>query len=570
MKAAIYSRVSTEGQDYSKQTNELKDYAKRNGIEVAYIFEEKESGFNNDRPEFEKLRKLTKQDIDIILVWEISRLSRRSVYLQQQVEDFTNKGICIYALSNSLRTINTDGTINEMARVVLAVTATIAEQEAATLKARTLSGKRHKVLKEGHSYTQIAPYGYDYDKETKLLSINEKEATVVRRIFQLSIDGFSLIRIATALNVEGIKNKNGNKWYFATIRDMLINPVYMGKARYALKKAPAKEGKKYRKPLEFVEVDSPAIVSEETYQLSLERMQGRKSISKSSYSVEYPLLRGLIVCPVCGRRYVYKRASKLYTCNNRDNDCKAKGASAHKLESIVWDIIKVYFKENMTNNKVEEQIEPLQAEIDSYKQKILLLDGQLSELTEEASRIYDAAIEAQKRFPNMPKLYEDKMKELDSIDKEASRYKKEKELTDKKIRSISKKINHIKEARDINLDDITDELEKYNIFHQFIDNLVICGTKHTSFIVLTLTTGQILYIGHYSKRCSNYYILFYPSSDIYFDIQTNKGYINHLKEKATINSDGSIYLGDLTGEVKEYSIIDFVNYLDIEENRRYY
>ena len=159
----------------------------------------------------------------------------------------------------------------------------------------------------------------------------------------------------------------------------------------------------------------------------------------------------------------------------------------------------------MTNNKVEEQIEPLQAEIDSYKQKILLLDGQLSELTEEASRIYDAAIEAQKRFPNMPKLYEDKMKELDSIDKEASRYKKEKELTDKKIRSISKKINHIKEARDINLDDITDELEKYNIFHQFIDNLVICGTKHTSFIVLTLTTGQILYIGHYSKRCSNYY-----------------------------------------------------------------
>ena len=62
----------------------------------------------------------------------------------------------------------------KMARVVLAVTATIAEQEAATLKARTLSGKRHKVLKEGYSYTQIAPYGYDYDKETKLLSVNEK------------------------------------------------------------------------------------------------------------------------------------------------------------------------------------------------------------------------------------------------------------------------------------------------------------------------------------------------------------------------------------------------------------
>lgn len=298
-------------------------------------------------------------------------------------------------------------------------------------------------------------------------------------------------------------------------------------------------------------------------------MQGRKCISQSSYSVEYPLLRGLIVCPVCGRRYVYKRNSKLYTCTNRDNDCKAKGASAHKLESIVWDIIKVYFKENMTTSKVEEQIEPLQAEIESYKQKILLLDGQLSELTEEASRMYNAAIEAQKRFPNMPKLYEDKMKELDSIDKEASRYKKEKELTDKKIRSISKKINHIKEARDINLDDITDELEKYNIFHQFIDNLVICGTKHTSFIVLTLTTGQVLYVGHYSKRCSNYYILFYPSSDIRFDIQECKGYITHYENDTTINSNGSIYLGDFTKECKEFSVEEFIKIFDTEENRRY-
>lgn len=91
MKAAIYSRVSTEDQDFSKQTNELKDYAKKENIEVVYIFEEKESGFNNDRPEFEKVRQLTKDDVDIILVWELSRLSRRSIYIQTQVEEFADK-----------------------------------------------------------------------------------------------------------------------------------------------------------------------------------------------------------------------------------------------------------------------------------------------------------------------------------------------------------------------------------------------------------------------------------------------------------------------------------------------
>ena len=52
MRGAIYSRVSTEIQDYGKQTDELKDYAARNDIEVKYIFEEKVSGFKDDRTEF--------------------------------------------------------------------------------------------------------------------------------------------------------------------------------------------------------------------------------------------------------------------------------------------------------------------------------------------------------------------------------------------------------------------------------------------------------------------------------------------------------------------------------------
>ncbi len=54
MKGAIYSRVSTENQEYKRQTEELSEYAKRNGIEITHIFEEKESGFNKDRPQFKK------------------------------------------------------------------------------------------------------------------------------------------------------------------------------------------------------------------------------------------------------------------------------------------------------------------------------------------------------------------------------------------------------------------------------------------------------------------------------------------------------------------------------------
>ena len=67
--------------------------------------------------------------------------------------------------------------------------------------------KRNKILREGKSYTYYAPYGYDYSKETKMLSINEKQAQVVKRIFQLSIDGYSTERIAILLNAEKIPTK---------------------------------------------------------------------------------------------------------------------------------------------------------------------------------------------------------------------------------------------------------------------------------------------------------------------------------------------------------------------------
>lgn len=172
----------------------------------------------------------------------------------------------------------------------------------------------------------------------------------------------------------------------------------------------------------------------------------------------------------------------------------------------------------------------------------------------------------------MPDLYANKMKEVEEINKEASKYQKEKERLEKLIHSNESRIKNINRASKESalVESITDETEKYDLVHKAIDKIMIFGEGKISIIIVTFSTGQTIYLGYSSKSNSKYYTIFYPSSDIYFDIQTSKGYINHLKEKATINSDGSIYLGDLTGEVKEYSIIDFVNYLDIEENRRYY
>lgn len=569
MKGAIYSRVSTEGQDYSKQTNELKEYANRNGIDVVYVFEEKESGFNNDRPEFEKVRKLTKLDIDIILVWEISRISRRAIYLQQQVQEFIDKGICIYAKKEGFSTLNGDGTINESSRMLIGFASIIAEQEAATLKERTISSKRNKILREGKSYTGVAPYGYDYSKETKQLSINKEEAEVVKRIFQLSIDGYSAYRIPVILNAEGILSKKGNSWTVASIRTLLSNPVYMGKANYTLKSEKPKDGKKYRKAIEVASVNMPAIIDAELFNLSLEKITGRTNRSKSTGTKYNPLLRGLIICPNCGRRYTYKNRSQTYACNNLiDNKlCKAKTITT-KLDSIIWNVVKVFFYKELAAGKAQEQIEPLQVEIESYKQQLLLLDGKQSELTSKANIIVNAAIEIKIQFPNMPDLYTNKLKEADVINKEAGRYLKERERLEKLIHSNESRIKNINKASKESslVDSITDDTEKYDLVHRAVESIMIFGEDKTSIIVVTFTTGQTIYIGYFSKRNSKYYTIFYPSVDIYFDIHKEKGYINHLKEEVA----GIMPISQLNKQTVEYSITDFVNYLNIEDNRRYY
>jgi DNA invertase Pin-like site-specific DNA recombinase len=104
MRGYIYARVSTQNQDYMRQLSELKLYAEQHDIEIVETFQEKVSGRKNIRPELERMKKSivgnkNKPDgekIDIILLWEISRLSRRMIDLQKNVFFFLDEGIRIY------------------------------------------------------------------------------------------------------------------------------------------------------------------------------------------------------------------------------------------------------------------------------------------------------------------------------------------------------------------------------------------------------------------------------------------------------------------------------------------
>lgn len=153
--------------------------------------------------------------------------------------------------------------------------------------------------------------GYTKNESEKLIVVPE-EAAVVKRIFDLYLQGLGTYKIARALESEGIRTTTGKeKWHHETIYKMLQCEKYMGDAilqktytiDFLAKKKVMNNGyvKKY-----YVRNSHEAIITKEQFYLVKEEMKRRSCASERStrkrYSSAYPL-SGLIICGKCSGTY---------------------------------------------------------------------------------------------------------------------------------------------------------------------------------------------------------------------------------------------------------------------------
>jgi len=146
MRVVIYARVSTSTQDYDRQLSELREYARKMGFEVVKEFSEKISGAKKvaERKQLsELLEYVSKNGIDKILIYECSRLSRRIVDFLQIVEMLNEMKISLYILQNGLETLQTDGSVNPIAQLVLGIMAQFNSMERSLIRSRIESGYNH-------------------------------------------------------------------------------------------------------------------------------------------------------------------------------------------------------------------------------------------------------------------------------------------------------------------------------------------------------------------------------------------------------------------------------------------
>lgn len=145
-KVVIYTRVSTQGQEYERQLAELRDYAARMNYEVVEEFSEKVSGAKRVEERealMSLLRYVEAHKVDKVLIYECSRLSRRAIDFLTVIEHLSSLKVSVYILQNGLETLMEDGSVNPIASLVLGIIGQFNSMERSLIRSRMESGYKH-------------------------------------------------------------------------------------------------------------------------------------------------------------------------------------------------------------------------------------------------------------------------------------------------------------------------------------------------------------------------------------------------------------------------------------------
>lgn len=198
-KVVIFARVSTNGQDYERQVNELTALSQRNNWMVTATFCEKVSGAkkNTERKELSKMIDyLRTNNINMVIVTELSRLGRDTLQVLEVIEQFNKMGISLYIQNYHIETLTENGLVNPMSQFLITILAEIARMERKTIRERVESGYKNyranggKVgRKEGYRKSDIEMKD-QYTEEIKLL----KKGISLRNISKITGTSINTIR----------------------------------------------------------------------------------------------------------------------------------------------------------------------------------------------------------------------------------------------------------------------------------------------------------------------------------------------------------------------------------------
>ncbi|GAB4540864.1 MAG: hypothetical protein Fur002_08300 [Anaerolineales bacterium] len=422
--AAIYSRVSTDeqakGYSLKTQIEACQAYAQERGYTVAATFSDDYTGAAIDRPELNKLRDyMTRNPLDVVIIYDIDRLARKSAYQVLIEEEFKRAGVSIEFVMAQYEDTD-EGRLQKQIRGV------IAEYEKAKILERSKRGKRGKAKSGFVVAGARPPYGYKVKSEAHKawLEIDESEAAIVQMVYDWYLRGdesglpMSANAIAKRLTKLSIPTRGDKQSHFAkkfgygvwhpgTIVQILNNETYTG-VWYFGKTKIIDDGRQYetkqkrglgkqvaRAQNEWIPVNVPAIIDRETFDLAKKRKVYNKRVLSGYTEHEY-LMKGRLTCSKCGysmRGHTIRGKNRYYFCKGREQViklCDIPSPRGDWLDSLVWEWAKMII-ENPKN--LRSELDNTQNELQQTNQalfdRMAIIDEQIQEYQKQLDKLLD-------------------------------------------------------------------------------------------------------------------------------------------------------------------------------------
>lgn len=416
-KVIAFVRVSTDAQELEAQREELLNFIRSDGYtdnEILIIEYQGASAIKVDamyQGMIEKLKEAitTNNEIKACYLWSLDRLGRRDDLLMGLKAFFIEHRVNLVLLNPTLRLLNEDGSINSGAEVAIALLATLSAQEMRIKQERFKRSKeRNKAI--GKYNGGIIQYGYTVN-EKGFFVVNEEEASVIRLVYELYIDGYSTYTLANELKARGIKTRKNCYFRQGYVSKILNTSQYV----------------------------EAGIITQEIYDRAdkIKADNINKPMPHNRPTKRDYLLNRLITCPCCGLHFVAK--ASCYICvGYKTIGCDFNvSLDINTVDKIVWYATKEEEKLIRLNTDNSKTLADAQERLAVALQKIEVCKSSLAKLEGNRERILELYMSGEISKSKKDEMIGKNAAKADTLNTEITTLEREIELCNKMIDNIN-------------------------------------------------------------------------------------------------------------------------------------
>ena len=366
-KVIVLSRVSTEGQDLTQQTDEVLREVHKDGYTDTniIIIEDKESAIKLSEEERHGLNMMkdhinNNPNIKCVYIYELSRLSRRQLVLFSIRDFLVERKIQLICLKPYFRLLEVNGEMSQTGSLMFSLFSSLSESEMMLKQERMMRGRRrNKEL--GKSVGGRPPFGYDVDKNKRYV-IDPKNSLIISRIFKdYGYNNKSMRGIAIELKEEGYFSNPSLNATHQYIQRILNNPIYKGEFPY------------------------PPIITAELFSVVQQNIS-RYNTNKITRKKEPFLLKGLVCDAKKGYILSINGAIDTYFSKHHSGVAIRK----NNIDPVVWEHSKIMYERYVMNK--DKLLTLIKSQYQTTAKKISVVDQEIKDIGIKLERVEESYI----------------------------------------------------------------------------------------------------------------------------------------------------------------------------------